>query len=346
MHIDLRLLKQAQALATHRNFSRAAAELNIAQPTLSRSIIDLEQRIGLPLFTRARSGVEPTDFGHVFLRQAAYVVAQLADLEREIQLAKGLQVGEVALGAGPYVAHALLPQVLQRFAAAHPGVRLRLVVDSPEALLRQLRARTLDLFVAEASVVQADEAVQAIGRLAAVEGHFFARATHPLARRQGLSLGEVLDYPLVQVSRLPPRLLARLLAQRRKRRARDAAPPPPFPAIECPTVPLALGAVLASDGVMIASLASLREELEARRIVPLLTEPWLRSEWAILCLRTRTLGPAAMALAGDLQAAADGLHAQQQRLRCLLDEGGAAALGRTAPPARPARPARRRTASR
>lgn len=339
MHIDLRLLKQAQALALHRNFSRAAAELGIAQPTLSRSIIELEQRIGLPLFSRERSGVEPTDFGHVFLQQAAHVVAQLGDLEREIQLAKGLQVGEVALGAGPYAADTLLPAVLRRFASSHPGVRLRVLVDSPESLLRQVRARTLDLIVAESSVVQADDAVQTIGALAPLDGHFVARAGHPLAQRPDLTVADILDYPFVQVSRLPPRLMKRLLAQRRTRRAGGTAPALPFPAIECPTVALALGAVMASDAVMIASLGLVRAELESRQAVRLLHEPWLRTDWAILCLRTRSLGPAAMAVAGYLQAAHEEVMAEDQQLRGRFARGARVPKGGPAPSAGSARTA-------
>ena len=62
MQIDVRSVRHAQALAQHGSISRAAAALGIAQPTLSRSIRDLEIRVGLPLFTRHRHGVQATDF--------------------------------------------------------------------------------------------------------------------------------------------------------------------------------------------------------------------------------------------------------------------------------------------
>ena len=100
MSIDLRLLRHAQALAEHGSFSRAAEALDIAQPSLSRGIKELETRVGLPLFIRSRSGHEPTDFGRVFLQHAAEVLSQVGDLEREVALAKGLGTGEVAVGLG------------------------------------------------------------------------------------------------------------------------------------------------------------------------------------------------------------------------------------------------------
>ena len=104
MQIDFRLLRQAQALAEHGSFSRAAEALNIAQPSLSRGIKELEARVGMPLFERRRSGHQPTDFGRVFLDHAAQLLAGVGDLEQEVARAKGLVTGELAVGcsASPF----------------------------------------------------------------------------------------------------------------------------------------------------------------------------------------------------------------------------------------------------
>ncbi|MBK6350562.1 MAG: LysR family transcriptional regulator [Proteobacteria bacterium] len=84
------------------------------------------------MFARNRHGAEPTDFGYLFLQQAAAVSAQVADLEREVALAKGLHKGELAIGFGPYAAELLLPHALPRFVSAHPALRVRIQVDSLE----------------------------------------------------------------------------------------------------------------------------------------------------------------------------------------------------------------------
>jgi len=125
MSIDLRLVRYAAALAEHGSFTRAVEMLGIAQPTLSRGIRHLEADVGLPLFTRQRHGVKATDFGHVFLQQAAAVSAQLSDLEREVALAKGAQKDELAVGLGPYAAELLLPHALPRFVSAWKHNRTR-----------------------------------------------------------------------------------------------------------------------------------------------------------------------------------------------------------------------------
>ena len=170
MQIDVRSVRYAQALARHGSISKASAALGIAQPTLSRCLKDLEIRIGLPLFTRHRHGVQPTDFGHVFLDQAARVVAQIADLEREVALARGLNSGEVTLGVGPYVADSLMPACIRKFSAEHPGVRLRIQMDAPDVLGRALRARTIDIAVAEGSVLEQDSGLDSL-RLSSMGGN-------------------------------------------------------------------------------------------------------------------------------------------------------------------------------
>lgn len=97
MQINLRLLRQAQALAVYGSFSRAAESLKIAQPTLSPGIKELEERVGLPPFNRSRSGHEPTDFGRVFLQHASELLAKVGDLEREVAVDQGARDGR-ALG--------------------------------------------------------------------------------------------------------------------------------------------------------------------------------------------------------------------------------------------------------
>ena len=312
MQIDLRSVRYAQALAKHGSISKAAAALGIAQPTLSRCLRDLEIRIGLPLFTRHRHGVQPTDFGHVFLDQAARVVAQIADLEREVTLARGLNSGEVTLGVGPYVADSLMPACIRKFSADHPGVRLRIQMDAPDVLGRALRARTIDIAVAEGSVLEQDPGLEVVDRLApAIPGCFVARATHPLRSKAAVTIADLFAYPFVQVTSLPPRLLKPILTQR----ARIRGDLPPFPSIECPSFVLAKCAILESDAVTVATLALIEEELLAGTLAPILEQPWMQSNWMIFKLRGRSLGPAATVLIEELRSAHEAFAREELELR-------------------------------
>ncbi len=316
MSIDLRLLRHAQALADHGSFSRAAVALGIAQPSLSRGIQELEARVGLPLFNRSRAGHEPTDFGRVFMQHVAEVLAEVADLEREVALAKGLGTGELSVGMGPYVAEVLGPICAARFAAAHPGVRLRTVMNDPAVVARLLRARTVDLAIAEASVLEGEGAFEVVAELTPIAGFVVVRAGHPLVGRTPLAFAEVLEYPFAQVVMLPPRVLKPILAARRALSVHGGASTSPFPAIECPSIRFATGIVANTNAFTFATLGMVRAELENRQIVPLLEAKWLGVEWSIVRLRKRTMSPAMFAFVEGVQRA----HAEVLREESLLRE--------------------------
>lgn len=334
MSIDLRLIRHAAAVAEHGSFGRAADALGIAQPTLSRSIKDLEARVGLPLFTRHRHGAEPTDFGYLFLKQAAAVSAQFSDLEREVALAKGLHKGELAVGLGPYAAELLIPHALPRFVSAHPAVRVRIQVDSLEALGRALRQRTLDLVVGESTVLEDDESIDIFEQLDPIKAHLFVRAGHPLAS-SGATLRDVLCFPLIQVSRLPPRVLKPFL---------EALGAPtvhgqgrPVPAIDCPSVPLAIATVIGSDAVMMATLGMLKRELGQGSVVPVFHEPWMRTHWSFMQLRHRSPSPSGQEFLVALRAANAACVAEDARLERRWRQRMPTGAGRTAKGIEPAR---------
>ena len=300
MQIDLRLLRQAQALAEHGSFIRAAQALNIAQPTLSRSIKELEARVGLPLFNRSRSGHEPTDFGRVFLQHAVELLAKAGDLEREVALTKGLRTGDLSVGCGPYVVEELAPLSAARFVAAHPGVRLRILMDDPASVARLLRTRKVDLCVAEASILENDDDFEVVAKLVPVAAFVVVRSGHPLTTIAQPDIGDVLEFPYAQVAMLSPRLLKPILAARRSE-TDDRAVSLPFPAIECPTLQVASKIVVNSDAFTFATLGMIRAELEQQRVVALPQPGWLRTEWSIVRLRKRTMSPAMIAFGDELQ---------------------------------------------
>ena len=112
--LELRLLHQALILARHRNFARAAEALHLTQPALSRSIASLESALGERLFDRTRQGVEPTSFGRMLLARAQPLVDDANELERDFFLMRGLEIGELRVGAGAYAAELSVGQAAGR----------------------------------------------------------------------------------------------------------------------------------------------------------------------------------------------------------------------------------------
>src|ERR1022692_2916179 len=130
MPIELRLLRCALALAEHKNFARAAKACQVSQPTLSRNIQDIERRLGTQLFDRASRSVDPTDAGKIFLEQARDVVARSGDLGREMDLLRGLEKGELRIGAGTYPSVMVADKAVAQMVQDHPAVRLQIVIDN------------------------------------------------------------------------------------------------------------------------------------------------------------------------------------------------------------------------
>lgn len=300
MRFELRSLQYARALAEHGSFSRAAEALGVAQPTLSRGIKDLEDRVGVPLFHRKRLGNELTDFGRVFMQHAESLLKGARDLELEVDRVRGAVTAEVSAALGPYVVDAIGERAAGLFAVANPDVRLRLAMTDPASVVRAVRSRSVDLGLAEDTVIGSEDDIEAVMQLAPLQGWVFVRSGHPLVGRSDITLADLLDFPFAQVVMLPPRLLKPILAARR---APVRGPATPFPALECATVRLAIGAVAHSDAFTFGTLAQVRNDLVARRLVPLMAPPWLHSSWTIIRPRDRVVTPAILALIAAVQQA-------------------------------------------
>jgi LysR family transcriptional regulator of gallate degradation len=249
--MDIRRLQHLRRAAEAGSISAAAASLGISQPALTKSIRILETELGVPLLERRARGVAPTAFGEALLRRAAPVGLLLADALREIAELRGGAPTEAAIGAGPTWLREKLPEAVAATIAALPGVRIRLQGGYDEALLRALRAGTLDAVVAELPPAEdvADLALLPLGEDDFVVG---CRRGHPLARGQ-VAPERLLGFPWVLPPR-PSRARARLGALFV---ARGLVPPEP--ALETESTDMLLRVVAGSDALCF----SVRSALEA-----------------------------------------------------------------------------------
>lgn len=122
---DLRQLRHFVAVAERLHFGRAAAALHMSQPPLSRSIRNLEERLGATLLARSRRRVELTPEGARFLEEARRLLAQLDHAVLEVgRMAAG--GGRLRLGFVSLADYGVLPRLLKAYKAARPGVALAL----------------------------------------------------------------------------------------------------------------------------------------------------------------------------------------------------------------------------
>lgn len=146
--MELHQLRYVVAVARAENFSRAAEQCHVSQPSLSQQILKLEQELGERLFDRTQRAARLTAAGEVFLPRAVRVLEEVAAAQREAKEASDLLRGTVALGVLPTIAPYLLPRAMAAFAKKYPGVNLVVQEDTTAQLLKLLLAFEIDFALA------------------------------------------------------------------------------------------------------------------------------------------------------------------------------------------------------
>ncbi len=284
MALELQQLRQVLALAEHGSFVRAAASLHISQPALSRSIQNLERRFGSDLFVRSSSGAVPTDLGRLYIERARDVLRMADELDREAVSHGRLRTGRVSVGGGPFPADAVLGRAAAKFIEQHPGASVRVQARDWDELAQQLRSRELDFFVAEASTLTREPDLEVMPMPAHHPVYLVARAGHPLAGRNGVSIEDALEWPFATPGRVPPRLLNPLLSAHRAASKRIAIARP-LPSIDCSSLATVKRVVANSDAITGTILSCISSELESGRFVLLTREPWLHLQYGVTSLK-------------------------------------------------------------
>ena len=136
------------AVADEGSFSRAAAKVRVAQPSLSQQIRKLEAEIGQPLFDRLPRSVVLTEAGRCLIDYARQILASIGDARRCVDELKGKVAGDVAVGAIPTIAPYVLPELVVTFQKHYPDVTLHIVEDVTEGVVRRIEAGELDVALA------------------------------------------------------------------------------------------------------------------------------------------------------------------------------------------------------
>lgn len=144
--MDTRVIKYFLTVAHTNNITKAAKQLHITQPTLSRQIMDLESELGVTLFDRQQRRMELTQAGVLFQRRATTILQLLDQTEAELlrqdsdELTGTINLGCVVSSVSPY-----LMGLVDRFQQSHPAVRFNLFDGDGDFLRRQLDEAATEL---------------------------------------------------------------------------------------------------------------------------------------------------------------------------------------------------------
>lgn len=264
--LDLRHLRHALALAELGHYARAAKACHISQPAMTRSIQALEHALGVPLFDRNRDGVQPTEFGRLLLRRAVDMDIAAREIEREIKLARGLDIGTLAIGAGPFGGAALVGPVVAQLNRRHPQLRIEIVVAPWRELPAHVRSRKVDVVVAEltdlAELADFESMPLRIHPLQVV-----CRPGHPLTQLKKPTATDLFRYPMAGPV-LPEAAEKHILniappALRQQLKERGAM------TIQCDSSALLKSIVMQSDAISMMNRFMIERELAQGELVAL-----------------------------------------------------------------------------
>ncbi|MGW5646030.1 transcriptional regulator CynR [Saccharopolyspora sp. NPDC003752] len=196
MPLELRHLRYLLAVAEHANFTRAAEDLHISQPTLSQQIKQLEKSLGVQLLDRTGRTVRLTDAGATYADHARRALRDLAAGRRAVLDVQDLTRGHLRLAMTPTFTAYLIGPLAGEFHDRHPGIRLDVREMTQDRIESALLADELDLGIAfegahlpgiESTALFAESLSLVVG-----PGHPHAGRTRPLpvaeAAQQQLAL--------------------------------------------------------------------------------------------------------------------------------------------------------------
>jgi LysR family nitrogen assimilation transcriptional regulator len=193
--MELRQLRYFVAVAKNESFKKAAIELRIAQPALSRQIGLLEHELKTPLFTRHTRGSIPTAEGRLLLEEAERILHLTEQAKQKLLFHRSFVSGPVGVGLAPTLAEWIAPEIMERMRESHPDVQLRFFEGLSPRLRQMLVTGGVDVAVLSLNV---DPAHLILGTSFTEPISLVGRAGDPLlAGDEPLHLHELVDLPII-----------------------------------------------------------------------------------------------------------------------------------------------------
>jgi len=192
--IELRHLRYFLAVAEASHFTKAAAQLHLTQPTLSHQIRQLEGQLNLQLFDRIGRRIKLTAAGELLLPHARRVFRELEEAQSALGELHGLKRGELKVGIIQTINACVIPEIVSRFSAAHPGLRItcnEMFVDEVES---GLESGKLDLGISFLPTMHATLEGEPLFTEDLV---LVVPAGHRFTRQRSVNVRELADVPLV-----------------------------------------------------------------------------------------------------------------------------------------------------
>lgn len=192
--MELRVLRYFLAVAQQRNITKAARELLVSQPTLSKQLADLESELSVKLFIRGHRQITLTDEGE-YLQARAKEIIQLADQTATNIQKEQVVTGTLSIGAGESIGMQRIMEVLSGIIQDYPDVKIRLVSGNADEMETALKHGTIDF-----AVLMAHRSLDSYHHLQLPETDRWGLAMQkddPLAQKNVIGSADLIGLPLL-----------------------------------------------------------------------------------------------------------------------------------------------------
>jgi DNA-binding transcriptional LysR family regulator len=177
-----------------KSFSRAAEELFVSQPAVSKHIRQLEQQVGLGLIRRGRGGFNLTEAGEILFKHTHKFFFHLMEIENALSVLKIDHHGVLKIGTTESYSKCLMPKLLSEFQTSHPSVKITLEVGNSEEIEKSLLDYKNDIGLI--GLVKASSKFESVPFLKE-DLVLIVSPNHPLGKRKAVSLKEMEGYPFI-----------------------------------------------------------------------------------------------------------------------------------------------------
>lgn len=145
MNINLELYKVFYYVAKNESITRAANELSISQPAISKSIKTLEEQINTQLFIRKRDGVSLTETGNIMYKKIKEAMELIDSAENDLKSLTNLEYGTINIGASKTIIHEFLMPYIKSFHKDYPNINIRIFTDKTSDLIKKSKMGLIDV---------------------------------------------------------------------------------------------------------------------------------------------------------------------------------------------------------
>jgi DNA-binding transcriptional LysR family regulator len=181
-------------VANRLSFTKAATQLNITQPAVTKHIREMENQLNMRLFNRHGNHITLTPAGEVVLRYAQKILNSYHGMQVELSQIMDIESGMLRIGASTTVAQTILPRLLALFRKAYPHLKLTFIQGNTDFITQQIIAEALDIAIVEGV---AHHPQVTYSEFVKDELVLVTHATNKLARKDNLTIEQLYSVPLI-----------------------------------------------------------------------------------------------------------------------------------------------------